>query len=48
MTLRVFNSMIEEMGTILRMEAGEEEESTSLTGEAGFQLAKRVFKKGKR
>ncbi|KKN71431.1 hypothetical protein LCGC14_0421530 [marine sediment metagenome] len=48
MTLRVFNSMIDEMATILKMESGEEEEPTSLTGEAGFQLAKRMFRKGKK
>jgi hypothetical protein len=41
--------MVEEMATITRMESGEDEESqgVSLTGEAGFNLAKRICKKGK-
>jgi hypothetical protein len=50
MTLRVFGAMVEEMGKILKMESGEEEEKSqgrSLTGEAGFVQAKRMFKRGK-
>lgn len=49
MTFREFSGLLEEMGTILKMEMGEEvEEPTSLTGEPGFALARRIFPKGKR
>lgn len=49
MTLRAFVTMLDEMGNVLKMELGtsDEKEGTSLTGEQGFNLAKRIFPRGR-
>ncbi len=50
MTLRQFVTMLDEMGNVMKMELGnpDEKEQTSLTGEQGFQLARRVFPRGRK
>ena len=53
MTLRLFNIMLNEMGTILNMEQGGDasepiRESKPLSGNAGFALARQLLPKGDR
>lgn len=49
MTLRVFGEMVEQIGTILKLESGEEDEKkTSLSGDDAFRLGQRIFSKGKK
>lgn len=47
LTVRQFHAMLEEMGNILKLEAGDSEsgQPTSLTGEQAFALARRIFPK---
>jgi len=47
LTITQFNGLLEEVGTISRLENGVEKEDVSLEGENGFKLAKQIFKKGK-
>ena len=48
MTMRTFNIFLHEMSVIIKMEnGGEEKKNESLTGNAGFALAKTIFPKGK-
>ena len=48
MTIRQFMGMLEQLNEVLKLEYGEGKEETSLTGEQGFALARRIFPKGKR
>ena len=50
MTLRLFNTMLNEVGVILRMEHGSDEpkENKPMTGNAGFALAQTLIPKGRR
>ena len=51
MTLRLFHIMLNEIGTILKMESGgddEPEKNVPLTGNAGFALARQLLPRGKR
>ena len=49
MTLRLFAGMLAEIGEVLKIELGDNgDRPTSLTGEAGFQLARRVFPRGRK
>ena len=47
MSLRCFTGMLEEVGTIMKMEMGGSEEKP-LEGDAAFALAQRIFKRGRR
>ncbi len=49
MTLRQFSIMLNEIGNVLKLEMGsdDEQKETSLTGDAGFNLARTIFPKGK-
>ena len=49
MTLRQFAIMLNEIGNILKMEVGEDDEQkeVSLTGEPGMRLAKTLFPRRK-
>ena len=46
-TMRAFTIMMDEMQRINRMEMGTENEPASVTGETGFNVAKRIFPKRK-
>jgi hypothetical protein len=46
MTIRQFMAMIEQAAEISKLEYGEEKQETSLTGDQGIALAKRVFPRG--
>ncbi len=48
MTLREFAGMLEEVANILKLENGSEDKPVSLTGEQGFALAQKIFKRGNR
>jgi hypothetical protein len=47
MTLRQFVSMFEQIAEVQKMEFGEDKKETSLTGDAGFALAKTLFPHGR-
>ena len=50
MTLRQFSILLHEIGSVLKLEMGsdDEQKETSLTGDAGFELAKRIFPRGRK
>jgi len=52
MTLRRFAIMLNEIGNVLELELGGDSDSgqkeTSLTGDAGFALAKTIFPRGRK
>lgn len=48
MTLRIFNVMLSEIATITKLEMGDAKTEESLSGEAAFNVAQRMFKRGGR
>lgn len=47
MTLRQFIGMIEQIVIIQRLELGDDKQEKSLTGDAGFALARTLFPRGR-
>ena len=47
MTMRQFIAMIEQVVIIQKLELGDDKNETSLTGDAGFALARRIFPRGR-
>jgi len=47
MTLVQFIAIAQQIEEVSKIEMGEEKEETSLSGNAGFNLAKRIFPRGR-
>jgi len=47
MTIRQFIAMLEQIAVIQKIEFGDDKQETSLTGDAGFALAKTIFPRGR-
>lgn len=47
MTIRQFVAMLEQITEIQKMEMGDDKTETSLSGDAGFALAKTIFPRGR-
>lgn len=47
MTIRQFVAMLEQIAEVQKMEFGDVENETSLTGDAGFALAQKILPRGR-
>lgn len=47
MSIRQFVGMLEQMAEVQKMEIGDTKNETSLTGDAGFALAKQILPRGR-
>ena len=48
MTLRQFLAMLEQIAEVMKIENGDTKTETSLGGDAGWALAKRILPRGRR